>query len=318
VDTITLGTGAVNLSLSDAADIIIVGNGDIDSADTIAGGNGDDVIRVEAGGATYVDADFANVTTVEQIEASTNNGTLSATLSTNAATAGIDSIDGGTGADTINITGYTISTTLTGGAGNDTITGGGAADTITAGTGDDRIVITDADPDTNVADRVVMTASATNGSDTIVGYESGTDKIVLVDADTTNGLDAGNVTLVTINANPALVVGATFSLVADIDTDVDSVVELLGTNDSNGDLSAATDGTELFKLLGATGSAATSLTMDAADDNLFLVAYDNGNAYIYHVQDSAGATVVAAEVLLVATVTGMAVGGFADNDFIVA
>ena len=100
-----------------------------------------------------------------------------------------------------------------------------------------------------------------------------------------------------------------------------SVIELLGTNTDNGDLSQSATGTELLKLLGATGSAATSITVDNNDDNVFLVAYDNGNAYLYHLQDQAAAAAVgavAAEILLVATFEGVAVGGFADNDFIMA
>ena len=73
----------------------------------------------------------------------------------------------------------------------------------------------------------------------------------------------------------------------------------------------------MFKLLGTTDSAATSITTDTADDNVFLIAYDNGNAHVYNVADAAtGATAIATEIVLVAVFTGIAVGGFTAGDFL--
>jgi hypothetical protein len=118
-----------------------------------------------------------------------------------------------------------------------------------------------------------------------------------------------------------LVTGATYRLDTDNATTTAAmdVYELLGTNASNGDLSLSTNGTELFKLLGTADSAATTITMDAADDNVFLIAYDNGNAYIYNVQDQAtGATAVATEVILVAVINGVAIGALAAGDLLTA
>jgi Ca2+-binding RTX toxin-like protein len=228
-----------------------------------------------------------------------------------------DSLTGGSGADTIS--GGNGDDSLLGGASADSITGGEGADVITGGTGNDTIVLTET---TAAIDNVILTASATNGVDTLTAFATGTgiDTITFVAADTTVGT-TGAAGVFEAIAAVTLVTGATYDLTGDntLTTANVDVYELLGTNASNGDLSQSTTGTELFKLLGTADSAATSITMDNADDNVFLIAYDNGNAYIYNVQDQAtGSTAIASEVILVAVVTGVAVGGFASGDLLAA
>lgn len=247
--------------------------------------------------------------------ASTLTGGSGADVITGGAAA--DSLVGGTGADTIN--GAAGDDVLLGGGNADSITAGEGADNITGGTGNDAIVLTET---TAAIDNVILEASLTNGVDTLTGFATGTgiDTITFVNADTTVATGAGAAAFETIAA-VTLVTGATYRLDTDNATTTAAmdVYELLGTNASNGDLSLSTNGTELFKLLGTADSAATTITMDAADDNVFLIAYDNGNAYIYNVQDQAtGATAIATEVILVAVINGVAIGALDAGDLLTA
>jgi len=257
---------------------------------------------------------------MEVLEASTNNSVLSATLGLEAQQSGIDTVTGGSGADTIDISAYTtLATTLGGGAGNDTITGGAAADSISGGAGNDTISVTEATGVTAV-DTISFAAAASNGVDTISGFETGSDVLRLEADDTTMTTAAGNAAAVVLKNGAALLaLGATFDATGLVNPAADDVVELLGLNYDNGNLGATgvTDGTELLKLMGVTGSAATSITLDANSNAYYFVAYDNGNAYIYDVDAGANAIAVASEITLVGVVTGIAVGGLAAADFAV-
>jgi Ca2+-binding RTX toxin-like protein len=122
------------------ADILIVGNGELTSADTIVGGANSDVV-VAGGALTIVDAAFTNVTLFEEIESDTNNGIMNLTGGPLMIAAGIVLVTGGTAADIINLSGITAAsaTTITAGNGANVITGGAGVDTITTGTGNDII-----------------------------------------------------------------------------------------------------------------------------------------------------------------------------------
>ena len=313
-DITTMGAGTLTYTGGAGNETIIIANGQLTSADTIAGAGGTDVLQT-TGAVTLVDADFTNLTSVETVEASTNDGALTITVSTLATAAGLATIDSGDGADTITATGFTGTLTINGAAGDDTITGGTGVDTITAGGGDDTIVITDADPDTNVVDTVVFGTVAASGTDTITGFESGTDVIKFLDADTTDGTSGADAVIGTVNVNPTLVAGATFDIGALQSFATADVVEVLGFNADNANLSASDDGTELLKGLGVSGSAATSITVAAASQTGFLVAYDNGNAYIYHLAETdGGGDVIVNDISVVAVVNNIAVGGLAAGD----
>jgi Ca2+-binding RTX toxin-like protein len=323
-DVITLGAGNVNATLGITADgadadILIITNGQLTSADTVAGASGSDILRT-SGAVTLVDSAFTNITAVEIIDAATNDGALTVTLGALAQTAGVVTVNGGDAIDTINASAYTASLTVDGAAGNDTITGGSAADQITGGAGDDTISVLEPAAVVNVIDTIIFDAAATNGVDTIIGFEAGTgvDVAQLAGADTTVTTGAG-VAVFAIAAATGLVADAAFRLDSLIDTATTDVVELLATNSTNGDLSLATDGTELLKVLGITGDAATSITVDNDLDAVFLVAYDNGNAYLYSLVDSATAQTetLAADIKLVGVFENIAVGGFASGDFTV-
>jgi hypothetical protein len=90
---------------------------------------------------------------------------------------------------------------------------------------------------------------------------------------------------------------------------------------SFGNLAAAgvTDGTELLKALSSTNVAATSITATtgAGGDKVFFVAYQAGNAYIYHAKNAASAGLItASEISLVGVVNDITQGCFASGDFV--
>jgi Ca2+-binding RTX toxin-like protein len=250
--------------------------------------------------------------------ASTLTGGIGADVITGGSAA--DSLTGGSSADTID--GGLGADSLLGGTGNDSITGGEGADVITGGQGNDTVVLTET---TAAIDNVVLETASTNGVDTYVGFASGTgiDTVTFQTADTTVATAAGAAVFGTIPAT-TLVTGATYRLDTDntalggaqaVATTTD-VYELLGTNDANGDLSLVTNGTELLKLLGTQDSTATSITTEANGDAYYIIAYDNGNAYMYLANAGADAIATAAEITLVAVFTNTTVGNFAAGDIL--
>ena len=188
-DTITLNDFA-GLALTDVTvsyqtlggeDTINVTDALLDAAPTIDGGADVDTLVV-TDAATTTDAVFANIDSVEVLtlaDGVTNNVELGA----NAQAAGIATVNGGDGADTIDASGYTSAITIDGNDGADTLTGGSGGDTLNSGTGDD------------AADQL----SGSGGSDTInlqdvtagtVGQLGGTDPTSLDDGDVITVADA--------------------------------------------------------------------------------------------------------------------------------
>jgi len=216
----------------------------LDGDDSISSANGNDVITSGAGNDTIVGG----------------TGTHSVT-----AGAGNDSITTTTGADTI-----------LAGAGNDTIVPGLGVDIVTAGTGDDVI---DGDGVVVTANRIEVTDFEDAGS--TVG-----DVLKLATEGSTDGTSAGaqpefeTVTVTAVNAN------ATYDLAtaATATTSTADVFELIVPDEDRGnletDFDTNGDATELFKMLSSAGTAA-SLTVDVKTDKFFIIAYDNGAAYIY-------------------------------------
>jgi len=113
-DTLTGGAGADTLSalagtdsLSGGAgdDTLVIAQAEITAADTLAGGAGTDTLEITANGSTVVDADFANVTSVEVLTTTAASQLTNLTLSTNALAAGINTVTfAGTAADTDKVT----------------------------------------------------------------------------------------------------------------------------------------------------------------------------------------------------------------------
>jgi hypothetical protein len=209
--------------------------------------------------------------------------------------------------------------TIEGGKGNDTIKGSAGDDTITGGGGNDTINLS-----AGGADTIVLSAVASNGKDTITGFTAGTgtgaDLAILNKNDTTAG--TSNATAAWATHNVTLVNGTAYNLSgSDIGSESDAqtfagsdVIELVGGNEAAANLDAAADGTELLKYLGST-SAATQLTVATAGDQAFLVAYDNGKAYLYHAGSGMDTAIGASEITLVGVFDGVAAGAFDAANF---
>lgn len=135
-DTLT-ANGVAGTSLAGGAgnDVIRMGTADTqwDTSDSIAGGDGNDTIQAE-GNSTVVDADFTNVTGIEKLASgSTAGNTLTATLSTLAKAAGVVSVVGGTGTDSVTFQSAYDATTVDvtlGNGGDDTVTVDGTTATL--------------------------------------------------------------------------------------------------------------------------------------------------------------------------------------------
>jgi hypothetical protein len=249
---------------------------------------------------------------------STAASTLTGGIGADSITGGsaADSLTGGASADTID--GGLGADNLLGGTGNDSITAGEGADAVTPGQGADAVILTET---TAAIDNVILELAAVNGVDTITGFASGTagvDTVTFQTANTTVATGAGAAVFETIT--PTQVTAATYNLVAanTLATNAVDVYEFIGANEANGDLSLSTTGSELLKLLGTADSAATSITVDNDTNAFFIIAYDNGNAYLYNAVDSAtaGVLTLAADITLVAVFSGVTTGNFVTGDIL--
>ena len=133
------------------------------TAPTFHGAEGTDVLILSNSDAALIDTFFTDVLSVASFQ--TANGANDITLGAQATEAGIATVTGGSGSDTLNATGMTSSVTLMGGLGADSLTGGsvsswlqgwttgsaannstnaaGYNDTLTGGTGIDVFVLGD-------------------------------------------------------------------------------------------------------------------------------------------------------------------------------
>lgn len=228
-------------------------------------------------------------------------------------------IDASTAAQGVSITGTNVKDLIAGSAHNDTITVSKGGSVITAGAGNDTINITQSVAD-QAQDTIVFNSAATNGQDKIIGFKTGTDKLAIQAADTTAATAAGNAAAVAGDVAGSLVTSAAnFDLAAVTDTTGSDVIELSLALTSNGNLANAIDGSELLKALSTSATAAaTGLTVDANADKFYLVAYQAGNAYLFHVDAGADSVAVANEIKLVGTLEGITAGSLVAVDFAIA
>jgi S-layer protein len=243
-----------------------------------------------------------------------------------ATTTGAVSITGGAGNDTL--TGVGANDTITGGAGadiiggaagTDVLTGGEGADVITGGAGNDTINLTET---TAAIDTIVFEDRATNGIDTITGFAAGAgiDVARLLEASSTIGAGAGTgaefdaVSVALTAGAAAYVIGAGAGALTTATAGIIEITTTLGAFGNLG-LTGVVDGTELLKALSSTNVAATQLTAAGADNDFHLVAYQNGNAYLYQVVNDANVNVTAAEIHLIGVFNGITAGAFATGDF---
>lgn len=300
IDTLTLvATGATSITVAGNNGLNLTNTGNtavtsFDASGVVANGTADTAANLAV---TFVSA---NTTTAVSIVGGAGNDTLTGN-------AGVDTISGGAGADIIS-----------GGAGADVLTGGEGADTITGGAGNDTINLTET---TAAADTVVFSAAAAsaNGVDTIIGFAAGASGADIVQLLATDTSVAGTGTAVLGTATTALVSGGVAYTLGSVVTTTSDIVEIDVALSSFGNLGAVgvVDGTELLKGLSSVNVAATSITASGTSEAFYIVAYQNGNAYLYQAA-SADVNVVASEITLVGVFNGVAQGAFASGDFTVA
>jgi len=161
-DSITAGSGNDTIAGGGGADTIVAGAGNdlliFDTAANMAaasidGGAGTNTISLSSGSQVLVDSNFSRITTGTIEVLSTSNGSNNVVLGSIAQTAGIRSLNGGTGNDTIDASAYTAGIA---------ISSNGGYDSILSGSGNDLLIFTDEANLTNAS-----TISGGSGTDTI-------------------------------------------------------------------------------------------------------------------------------------------------------
>ena len=117
-NTITGGGGVDNLSGGDGNDTFLVAVAELSSADTIDGDVGSDQLIFTDPG-TISDNQFTNVASIESVQLS--DGTNSVSFGVEAEQAGITTVTGSTGDDTLNLLYGTTGLTFNAGTGSDTL-----------------------------------------------------------------------------------------------------------------------------------------------------------------------------------------------------
>ena len=283
-----------------AADVLIGNSGDDNfnivggtGVATITGGTGT-LDMITTSGADY-DATADTITGIEKITLGSTYdisltpaqlvlNALSSVIGVNGGTVEELKIAGTASADTINLSGITATTDS-----QIVVTGGAAIDTITASGGTDVIVV-----DT------VATAR-----DSVTSFTTTTDKVGIVAGNTTHTTTAGNSADVVTSTTAASTGGGAYSLTTAVSNADDVIIlSVTAAGANSGDLSAATDGTELLKALTDASAADTytGITATAAADTVYFAAVQGGVTYLYHGDAGAGDTdFAAAEIQLVAT-----------------
>ncbi len=136
-DTLNAAAYTVGMTLSGGAgdDSLVVRNGAVLAQSSIVGGDGVDTLAFSVDALSVTDAAFDNVFTTEVLR--TANGDNRIVLGTNAEAAGIATVIGGAGKDTLDATAFTRALTLDGGQGDDSLFGGTGNDWLVGGDGAD-------------------------------------------------------------------------------------------------------------------------------------------------------------------------------------
>jgi S-layer protein len=232
--------------------------------------------------------------------AMTGAATLTATLGAAGSltgTANNDVLTGSAGADAIN-----------GGAGNDVLTGAAGIDTINLGTGTDTVVL----PGT-------LAANIAANRDTVIGFNTGAGGDVV----NISAAAAGATTYVefiapaaTYTVSGALSAANALRNVNEFAFNTATPTTAANSLDATLGGANALDGTNLLLAIG--NGAAAVLSVATTDFAGYIVAYQNGNAYLYYFREDAAAGVVvdAGEINLVGTFNGVTAGSFDVANFL--
>lgn len=205
-DTVTVSSGNTltgsEVSLDAGDDIFVMSDVDVPSG-LVSGGEGTDTLRITDASVVAADlaaADFIGFEKVAFGAAST--AALSFELTSAASTLGITTVDfsgdtSATGANTLDLDGYTSTLTITGSAGADTIRSGTGTNTIDGGGGADTIQVTGSNPASSAAAKV-FTLTGGAGVDTyslsgnVHNDSTASDTVVITDYATGEDILLGN------------------------------------------------------------------------------------------------------------------------------
>ena len=264
INTLTGGAGNDTLDGGAGADKLIGGSGD-DSY--IVDNSADAITELAGGGHDRVTVKTAASYTVSaEVEDLLFNGATAFTGNGNALA---NRLTGGNGADILN--GLAGNDTLIGGAGNDKLLGGEGDDSLTGGDGNDTIT------GGSGADTIVLDSRV--GVDTVTDFASGTDKLALSQAVFAIGGDK------VIDNAVVQSVGGGFAANAEL--------VILTQNVANATITAAAT---------AIGSAAGAYAL--GDKALFALHSGSTTTLYLFTSSGADATVSAAELTQIATLTG--------------
>jgi len=214
----------------------------------------------------------------------------------------IDSLTRGGTVDASTFTGKLI---VTGSAVNDAIIGGTGNDIINGSTGIDTIDLSKGGQDIV---RFGQTAAADR--DIVTGFSAGVNGDIL-DVGTQNATLTTNDQVGTAQFREITTTSATYAF-----TTANTVNEFaFNAVNNSANLANATDGTELLKAIAGQGTTVTGITAQAGTDAGTIVAYQNGNAYIYHYDAGGDTTISATEVTLIGTLNNVAVGALTHDNF---
>jgi hypothetical protein len=205
------------------------------------------------------------------------------------------------------ITGTSGNDTLISGSGNDTISGGLGVNSVTTGGGNDVVVV-------EAADLAFTSVSAVAGRLSISDFTLASDTMrINATLTRSRSIDDGT----TVGEFRSATVTTSYTI------DADDIVLELGFEF---DAAANAGNLGIAQVLAAGGAAddagpgftAASFSFNTAGDNAFFAFYQSGNAHLYEVSDtnSSGALDTSDSMGLVASFTGVAVGGLDSTHFV--
>jgi Ca2+-binding RTX toxin-like protein len=304
-DTIVGGSGNDSLKGGDGADSLSGGDGDDsfyvnmntgDDNDTILGGNGSDTIVVGIFVMSGYTANFTNDANLSGVE--------SVTLGSGTGSNIWASINLSGQTEAFNIVGSSAHNSVVGGAGNDTISSGNGQDTIQGGAGNDQIDLSEITPAT---DTLAFSAAASNGVDTVSGFNRGASSgdvlkvaglATLVGSGATGGIVATN----------AIYVGAS-SAGTKGNTAVSKVVVIAAADN------AAADWNDVVAQIGGALTVAGDTTAGNANTAVLISNGVDTRVYLFSDDATNNNTVESSELTWVATLTGVLTTGITENNF---
>ncbi len=227
IDTVAMSSAGMTIIAGAGDDLIRFKTGELTSADSVDGGDGDDTLEIAAaaGTNTIADAAFTNVTDIKTLKVTNTGGSNVVTFAAEAKEAGITVIDASGNTNGGFSTTFDFSTAAA--DGDYTVTGSAGADTIKIKS--EHLTSADTISGGNNTDTIEFSTVINSSDSTIFNGVSSVEKIVLV---------AGNDQKVTLNAfGNALTIDAKTNLTAANDkvtVDADLMTNNLTLNSAGG------------------------------------------------------------------------------------